>query len=350
VASLTLPAGVLPDVAPETATTNRAPYYTVGIVGGGDITSIEGVDLTFTSNARIKGYGTIMVGDVGQTIDWETVRLAPVYHLNDSTSWPLSQYVATSPRESRNGGHRSWIVGVHDLCFALDRRKITATYALDTGAVVTDELKALLALAGETNTAITDSTKTLPSPRVWLPGEDFLTIANDLCTAINYSSLTVNMDGQFEAKPSILPANRPQTFAFLDGITAIHSGNFDIERDLSSIPDQVIAVARGSGDTAALVGYAPDAGSYAYSETVDTDATSQADIDAFAARSLAARKGSPRVGTIEHLPVPLTQGQVVRFRSTSFEPTIDALFIVTQTKMPKRSTGNATSTLREVLS
>jgi hypothetical protein len=352
-ASLTLPAGVLPDDNAVTLYGPREPFYTVGIVGGGDVSRVEGVALTFSNSARIKGRGTLTFGDGTDIadIDWETVRFAPVYHLDDNVSWNLSRFVASSPREIRSGGKRSWSVEVHDLNLALERRKITTTYALDTGAVVTDEIKALLTLAGETNTAITDSTEVLNSPRVWLPedGISFLDIANDLADAINYTSLTVNLDGQFEAAPNLIAADRPQTYAFLDGKTAIHRGDFEIERNLSDIPDQVIATARGAGDTDALVGIYP-AGTYAYTVTVDTDATSQEAVDAFARRSWAARQGAPRVGTIEHLPVPLTQSQVVRFRSTSFDPTIDALFIVTETSTPDRATGLATSKLREVLS
>lgn len=349
-ASLTLPFGELPNVTPsDVLRTNREPFYTVDIVGGAPLEGVQSVSLTYTLNARIRGRGTIVVADVGQEVDWESVRLAPRYHLNGDTSWPLSRFTCKTPREVRGAAGRVWEIEVLDLNSALERRKMAASYSVAAGAVATAELRALLTLAGETDAEITDSTATLLVSHTWPAGADYLTIANVLCDALNYTSLAVNMDGRFEASPHVLASKRSPVSEFIDGATSIHKSSFTIERNLSDIPDQVIALGRGDGETEGLVGYAPDAGSYAYTEVVELDTTSQAALDAFAARSLAARAGAPRVGTIEHLPVPLSPGDVVRFRSESFDPPIDGKFVVIETSMPDKATGLASTSLREVL-
>jgi len=145
--------------------------------------------------------------------------------------------------------------------------------------------------------------------------------------------------------PSTRADARAPRHEFLDGDRSIHSGVFTVERNVD-IPDQIIAVTAGTDTTPALIGYAPDAGTYAYTETVDTDSTSQAEATAYAFRVYYARRAKRTTLTINHAPMPLAPSDVIRFRSTAAG--IDVKFVVQSTKEATTSLDLAQTTLTEV--
>ena len=325
---------------------HRSPTWTVNIVGGGTLDGVQGVDITRSASASIKGRGYLNIVDVGQDIDWEHVRLAPRYSTGAGAEWGIGHYVATAPQEQWADGKRSWSIEVFDVNQDLDRRKITDTLQLLAGANVATAIATLLADAGETLTAITDNGETLRTTQTWPAGTSYLEIINKLATKTGgYFSLSVDLDGRFTLAPYVRPQARATRHEFLDGNTSIHSGKFTVERNVD-IPEQIIAVTAGTDTTAALVGYAPDAGTYAYADTVDTDSTSQAEATAYAFQVYYARRAKRTTLTINHAPMPLAPSDVIRFRSTAAG--LDGKFVVQSTKEATTSLDLAQTTLTEV--
>jgi len=323
----------------------RSPTWTVNIVGGGILDGVQGVGIKRSASAQIKGRGTLTVEDNGQGIDWEHVRLAPRYSTGAGAEWGIGHYVAFAPREQWADGQRSWQVDVLDVNNVLDRRKTIDTLQLLAGVNVATAVATLLADAGETLTAITDNGETLRTTKTWPAGTSVLSIINKLADTGGYFSLSVDGDGRFTLAPYVRPQARAPRHEFLDGNTSIHSGTFTVERNID-IPDQIIAVTAGTDDTAALIAYAPDAGTYAYTETVDTDSTSEAEATAYAFRVYYARRADRTTLTINHAPMPLAPSDVIRFRSTAAG--LDGKFVVSSTKEATTALDLAQTTLTEV--
>jgi len=315
-------------------------------VGAGELDGVQAVDITRAANASIKGRGTITVQDTGRDIDWESVRLAPRYSTGTGAEWGIGHFVALAPVASWSDGQRSWSVEVLDVCRVLEKRRFTQTYTVTSGTNVATAIGEILALAGETRVSITDNGETLRSDKSWPVTEaSYLTIINDLADAGNYFSLFIDPDGRFTLEPHILASNRTPVDEWLDGDESIHSGTFTVESNVD-VPDQIIAIATGSGDDDALIGYAPDAGTYAYSVVVETDATSQAAITAYAARVLANAKAKRTTLVINHAPMPIAPNDVVRFRSTAAG--LDGHFVVSSITEAATSLDLAQTTLRMV--
>jgi hypothetical protein len=236
-------------------------------------------------------------------------------------------------------------VDVFDVNNVLERRKITNPLQLLAGVNVATAVATLLADAGETLTAITDNGETLRTAKTWPAGTPYLEIINKLAVDGGYFSLSVDGDGRFTLAPSTRADARAPRHEFLDGNTSIHSGVFTVERNVD-IPDQIIAVTAGTDTTAALIGYAPDAGTYAYTETVDTDSTSQAEATAYAFRVYYARRAKRTTLTINIAPMPMDPSNVNRFRSTAAG--LDGNFVVSQIKEPTTALDLMQLTMTEV--
>ena len=120
---------------------------------------------------------------------------------------------------------------------------------------------------------------------------------------------------------------------------------FTVERNVD-IPDQIIAVTAGTDTTPALIGNAPDAGTYAYTETVDTDSTNQAEATAYAFRVYYARRAKRTTLTINIAPMPMDPSNVNRFRSTAAG--LDGNFVVSSIKEPTTALDLMQLTMTEV--
>ena len=343
--SVILPAGTIYIPVQDAYRSHRSPTWTVNIVGGGALGGVQGVDITRSASASIKGRGTLTVDDTGVAIDWEHVRLAPRYSTGAGAEWGIGHYVATAPREQWADGKRSWQVDVFDVNNVLERRKITNTLQLLVGVNVATAVSTLLADAGETLTAISDNGETLRTTKTWPAGTSVLAIINELADTGGYFSLSVDGDGRFTLAPNTRASARAPRHEFLDGNTSIHSGVFTVERNVD-IPDQIIAVTAGTDTTAALIGYAPDDGTYPFTETVDTDSTSQEEATAYAFRVYYARRAKRTTLTINIAPMPMDPSNVNRFRSTAAG--LDGNFVVSSIKEPTTALDLMQLTMTEV--
>lgn len=344
---------------------NRLTRYWVDVLDPNDnpVSRLEGVTggyLEWIANAMVKGGGSISLRDKGETqgINWLTARLRPTMSIVGLPDQPLGIYLVSEMPESWGIG-RSLSIKVLDKTTILDQDTVAETFALPSGAVITDEVVAIIESVGITNHAVTPSTATLPGGLVWTVGTSKLRIINDLLSIVNYFSLYMNFEGQLVAEPYTLPAARPLAYEFIDGNKSIYDPNFIKDVDLWSIPNRVTVTTMGGGaepvltstidNTNPLSPYSiPSRGRVIGHVEEGVEIADQPTLDAYARRRLIELTSPTSSVQIKHAPVPgLAVNNVVRFRRVPAG--VDNRHVVTKTKLELRGSALATSTFREVV-
>lgn len=366
-ASLTLPEGAIAYRTPgsdEDLISDRIAHFEFDLLSRSHrpLGLLSGVEpsggLEWNANAAIKGGGRISVRDLGQNVDWSTVRIRPRYVMASGRQWPLSIWLPSTPKSRWSARGRTWQIELFDRAVVLEQDKLDAAYALPAGTNITTAVRTIIQSAGEDAGSITDSTETLPNPRVWAAGTTKLKIVNDLLDAGGFFSLKVDMNGAFRAEPYMRPATRATRWRMIDGPTSIFSPDFTAEEDFFDVPNKVNLTGRGTATTEALTGIATNTNatsrfSYAargnrwivHTDTVD--ATSQAAIDALATRTLIAMTAVTGSVDIEHAPIPIEASDVMEFRRVPAG--INARHVVEKTSIEFNPTKLAASTLRQVV-
>jgi len=349
--------------AHEILTGNRNTKFYLDVLDSANapLARLDGVTdgkLDWIANVVIKGAGSLTVIDVDQDVDWLNARLRPVMVIEGLPIQPLGVFMVSEAPENWGGG-RSWSIKLLDNTTILDQDTVAETYALNAGTVVTTTIRQLIESAGITNHSVTSSTATVAAPLVWSAGTSKLRIVNDLLALIGYFSLFSNFDGQYVARPYVLPAKRPLTYEFVDGPESIYEPRFNRDNDIWSIPNRVTIVGVGDGTTAALTSTIDnnDATSpysiasrgrvIGHTET-GVEAASQTVLNEYAKKRLVELTSPTSSVEIAHMPVPgLAVNQAARFRRTIAG--IDARHVVSKTSITLDGKALATSTLREVV-
>lgn len=321
-ADLWLPAG------PDPLTGHRVESCRVDLLTrteapAGLLDGVAGGRVTQNVHRPISGGGQLDVVDVGDNVDWLNARVRVWWEVAGVEPWPLGTFLCMADGEARGQATTSREVVLLDKLLILDEDRVESTYSVAAGAVVTDVVADLIASAGESAVAITDSAETLTSGQVWEPGTSKLRIINDLLDAINYFSLRCDGYGRYVAAPYQAPAQRPVEREFIPGEASIHLPELRLERKLSDIPNRVVLVSAGGHDEPALVGVAentdpgsrfsyPARGRWIVHVEEGVEATSQSVIDSLAARRLTERSTVAAAAEIRHAAVPLALNDVAR--------------------------------------
>lgn len=320
--------------------------YVEGIVPGGT--------LTWSSSARIKGGGSISMRDTGQAFNWLRDRIRIREEVN-GIAWPLGVWIPTAPVSEWSADSVGWSVELHDKLTILDNDLVQESYGLPVGTVVTDAVRALIESSGESNIAVTASPRTLAAAQVWVAGTPKLSIINELLSIINYFSLRTNGNGAFVVLPYQLPAERPISFEFIDGETAIYTPEFTVDLDIFNVPNVVICNTPGSDTTEALTVQAINddpASPFSFTSRGrwiahvydDVEAADAAALQAYADKRLMEWSTPTRGITIHHGDVPMTLLDRVRFRSGPAD--LDLTLIVDKTTVTLNATALAETNLR----
>lgn len=325
----------------------------------GDLDAVAGFKVDQSIHRVIPGTGTLTLDDVGQDLNWLSVQVQPWWQVaaaGQVVSWPLGVYLCSAPRETWGPTGRSWQVRLMDRMAILDADHTTATLALPAGTVVTDAVRDQLTAAGVGHLGqVTDSDQTLTSAMVWEPGTPRRRVINDLLAAINFFALRADGDGRLIAAPYQGPGQRPTRYDFTPGPDAIHAPAFTRDQDLAAIPNRVVLVGTGSGDTEALVGVAqntdegspfsiPARGRTITHTQTGIEATSQAVIDALAARRLTDLSQVAATQDLTHAAVPLDLNDVI----ARTWPTHAARAVVQSWALTAGVGAQMTTTVREV--
>lgn len=290
-----------------------------GVVGGQIDENVEAI---------IAGGGFLEVDDLDQDIDWLNARLQPWWEVEGYGAWPLGVFLASVPERNSRDGLGAWYVDLSDKTQVLLEDEVPESFSLPAGAVVTDEVKAVILSTGEpaSSLAVTDSAETLTDGMVWEPGTTKLRIVNDLLAAIGYFAIRCNGWGQFVAEPYVRPQDRSVSWAFEDGPEAMHEDSLTRREDLASVPNRFILNSIGSGNAEALQAVAEDTTSERFSYAargnrwisrteMEIEATSQEVLDAKAAHRLAEAQSVSATGQLYCAVIPLEINQTVLVRT-----------------------------------
>ena len=330
------------DLLSRTEAPLTGPEGLAGVQPGGSV--------SWNAGATFPARGELEVMDVGQVDDWLDLRMRVWHQVVGAEPWPLGTFCVTGFPERRTSLGRSWRLALTDKLIRLDQDGIAETLALPAGAVVTDVVRDQLAAAGEASVAVTDSTRTLASDRVWEAGTSRLRIINDLLATINYWSLRTDRYGRYTAAPYTRPQDRePVRDLTADAIVL---AEWEREQDVASIPNRVVLRTSGTGDTPGLIAVAentdpasrfsiPNRGVIvAPDRDTAVEADSQETLDALAARRLADLSAPAGMRALQHAGVPLDVHDVVTHKGTNGSVTEWAQRMVTGALM--------TTTLREL--
>lgn len=295
-------------------TRGEQPLGTLDGVTGGRIE--QSIFNTVRAGGQLAWAGT-------DVLDWAQFRVQPWYTADTPLGpleAPLGVFLMNAPATTHKDAHEAVDVTLYDKLLLLDQRKVTQTFTVDAGAVVTTALRTFLA---DYSVAIDDSTETLSVPMSWPAGTTYLRIANDLLAAINYFSLFADGYGVFQAQRYYAPLFRPVSWSFEDTGDSVYAPDFSDELDLFEVPNVVIGIASSNGDAPALISTARNDDPLSPTSTVNhqesavveenIDATSQAVLDAIVQRRLVDLSQKARTIEIQHAYLPIDLNDAVTF-------------------------------------
>ncbi len=286
---------------------------------------------------------------------------------------PWGTFLLESAKEQWRDTGRVWSLSMLDRTTVPSQDVVDESFAVPAGTTILSQVAAILASSGEYVAVDSSVTLATQGNMVWEAGTSKLKIINDLLDVAGYNSLWMDGWGNFQLTPRVLPADRSIKYELLDlprelvdGPKSIYSSSWTRERDSFGVPNKVIAVqAAGGDDEEALVGQwtntDPDS-PYSYPsrgrwvphvlDSVDVPDGTPAQIVAFlesrARATLVQMSAVQAEVKVEHLPIPVRVGDVLRFAHT--KAGVDARHTITRLELEASSTGLMKSTLQEVIS
>lgn len=378
---ITLPVGTLPSPVlfqpDEVLAGTRVTRYRFDLLDEeenlvGEIATVTGGHLEWTSATAIKGGGSLTVSDTGGAIDWLNCRVRPWALISSvgaetESEYPLGVYLAAAPVDEWDDFGRSWTVEMLDKLSIPDGDIVTddegnpVTFVAPIGANVIDTVISLLVGVGETAPAIEPDAKILAASLTWDVGTSVLQIINDLLETAGYASLWTDGMGQFRATPYVSPAERSPVYEglnpFSKGDQSLMDPGWTNDHDIYSIPNRYVAISQGSGDAEAMVSVATNedpASPFSYQSrgrwitrvVTGVEVTSQADLDTRAKMGLAQTSSVANGIQLKHVFLPLLKiNETIRFRNPDAE--LDLLCYVTKTTVEFDPTALCSSEIQE---
>lgn len=292
----------------------------------GPLVGVTGGTLEWHANAQVKGGGKIAVQRPSGNLDWLKVRVKITMHIQDMGNYPLGVFIPSAPAEAWDDTGLTWSVELLDKTTVLAEDAVPDNYSVPAGANVTDRVRDLIVSSGERAGSITQTNDTLTNGMTWEAGTSKLTIINDLLQAADFFALYADGNGHYRVEKHEPASKRPMQYNLLDNAYSIYLPTFTYDKDHYAVPNKVVAIGVGSGEDEAWTSVAtntnPDS-PYSYQRRgrwiVDTqrgvEATSQANLDNYAQRRLAALSSPQGSITIQHAPLPWVKvNDVVHFR------------------------------------
>lgn len=348
----------------------------VGILDG-----VSDGSLTWTQNASVKGAGKAEVVDLDvaspgmmrvSDLALESVRLRPVCVVQGLPENPLGVFLVSNAQEQWEDTGRVWSLELLDKCTVPQQDVVDQSYAVAAGTLILQEVRSILASAGEFIAINDSSTLATSAGQVWEAGTSKLKIINDLLDTAGYNALWMDGQGNFQATPRVLPADRSITYELLgiprelrDGAKSIYRPDWSRDRDSFDVPNKVIAVqAAGGEDDEALVGQwtnTDPASPYSYPsrgrwvphvlpdvETPEgTDAETVAFLQARARATLVQMSAVQAQVKVTHLPIPVRVSDVLQFSHS--KAGVDTKHVITRIQLDTSPLGLMQSTLQEVI-
>lgn len=344
-------------------TTHRAEVWHINLLNLkdtslGQLDGVTGGSFTMNLHATIRGGGSIDYA--GEPVDWMRHRVQPWYSMTaagQTVEWPVGVFIPASPSTQYGSSGQAGSIELYDKTHILDQDRVEKTFIAAKNAVVTTLVRSIINGAGETRVALTDSTATLRKAIAWEAGTSKLRIVNDLLDSINYFAIWCDGQGAYRSDPYNSPASRLNQFGFVDDAKGIYLPTFTHTEDAFDVPNKVLCIAQGDGDSAALTAVAtntdpnnhysqPYRGRWIVRVEESVEASSQTVLNGIAARFLAEGQQVGSTYQIQHAPIDLRPNDAVGFRRDKHD--IDVKATVESIEYSMDAGGLCTTTLREV--
>ncbi len=247
--------------------------YLDGVVPGGRVTGRANVQVRKTFTCEVLDLEAARPGFRRfADVDWNVTRIRPVRVVAGLPEMPLGAYVLTAAPESWSSTGRVFSVESHEKTTVLMQQGLAESFTAPAGVPVLQIVADILERCGETITVDASESRTLANPRVFHPGgEDagsWLTVVNELLRSIGYGIMRTDPLGRFVVSPYVLPADRSPLYTVLndelgaamvrelvDGEESIYSPEWSRDRDMWAVPNRVVALSEGHGDSEPIVAY-----------------------------------------------------------------------------------------------
>lgn len=211
----------------------------------GELTVQPGGTVTMSSLAQIKRTAQLTIKDTGN-IDWLNDRIRPVFCLKMPdggwAEWSLGIFLMSSPTARFENGVRFRETECYDASLVLVEDKFDDRYFIPAGTNYTDAIAGILNSAGIWKTNIIYHPGETATDKEFEIGTDKLTAINQLLSEINYTSLWVDENGFFTAKPYVIPTEREAEYEYRDNdLSIIFPGSIK-EEDLFAVPNKWVVV------------------------------------------------------------------------------------------------------------
>ena len=205
------------------------------------------ISIDFTRN--VIGIAKFKLDD-SVSIDYLSDRIKIYYSLG-GYDFPLGVYIPLSPKQHFKDTDVIRDIYAYDQLKALEDDKITTSFSLDEGDVITDEIESILSGVGSwVKYNIEPSAETLPANKSYEVGKTKLFIINSLLNMINYYPLWVSGNGVFRAIP--WSATKNVTWYFQGDSLNLYEPNILRDIDYTNAYNKVIIIANQLSTSANL--------------------------------------------------------------------------------------------------
>ena len=228
-----------------------------------DLDGVSGgvIDWSVHDEIRSAGNLDLKLTPYTKSIDWAKHRIGIDYILTyreKEIVTPVGIYVPSAPKRDMSSAGSSIDLEFFDKTIILRQDALRSTKSFAKNSLITDAVRWIISSTGETNFAITPSTKKFSSNRVYPAGTTKLEILRKLLEDLNYFAVWCDGKGQFQCHPYKEPLLRGVTYTFDDGATSIHSASWELDQDGFEVPNCIVAIGRQPGKGKAKVAIAED--------------------------------------------------------------------------------------------
>lgn len=195
----------------------------------------------------------------------------------DTAQFRLGAYFTDTPERSLEEDPVTYHTQCTDILSALDD-VVGDAYAVNTGVAYLTEIETILRSRGFSQFVIDPAaiSKTLPTPRVWAFDENqtWLTIVNDLLSAIGYQGVWSDWDGRLRLHEYHSPAERASEWTYdTNDLTSMLGTKRSTHRDFAKAPNRWVFVRQNNVDSTPAV---EGDGVFIYNNIRDGDTSQEA--------------------------------------------------------------------------
>lgn len=210
---------------------------------------LHGGSVSRSSFANMHGSAQL---NLSRALDWSSDMVRPYLTMSDgviTARFNLGAYFVSTPREELETEPHEWAVEAYDILLGL-ADPVGEVYALAQGTSYLVAVAEILTERGFIDglSFLIDQTaaaSVLPSAKTWALDEQitWLTVVNDLLSAIGYAGIWSDWNGALRCTPYINPRDRGTEWVYDTGeFTAMLAPRRTIIRDFFETPNRWVAV------------------------------------------------------------------------------------------------------------